>query len=275
MKNYMSKNRLHILRAFMLMVLLGAVNSSLFAQMAGTVAPDSSALKMAFQERTRWSGLNYSDEKPSFLERSYVDVAFGFEDMFEKESTTQMGQGRSLGLSYGVWLSPVHGLEFGYNCLDFNQKDNGISSLDFNYLFNVTSFASKLDTPERWELWIKTGLITKFMPDKLSIGGSVGMRCEFNISEVVGLFVEPSVMLYDSNANGVYNEQMPINSSIAVMAGLTMQVAPIVRGVDSYIVTPLIAWSSARNIRYLSERDSISVVGDDWSGLRFADDSNF
>ncbi len=260
---------------WLVIALLVAVNAPAVAQVAGTVAPDSSALTMAFQQRARWSGLHYSGKKPSFLERSYMDVAVGYEDMFEKGTYTEMGQGLSLGVSYGVWLSPVHGLELGYNCLDFNHKNKSFSSLHLDYMFNVTSFASKLDTPERWELWLKTGAITKFMPGKLSLGGSVGLRGEYNITKAVGLFVEPSIRLYDNNADGVYTEQTRGNVSVALMAGLTMQVAPITRGLGDHIFAPLIAWSSARNKRILSDRDSMSVADGSWSGLRFTDGSTF
>ncbi|MFI3239903.1 MAG: hypothetical protein R3Y22_04865, partial [Bacteroidales bacterium] len=161
-----------------------------------------------------------------FLSRTYLDLGYGYEDLFEKTSTSVRIQGKTIRAALGGWITPVHGLELGYNYNLTKCRDYEYSSMDLNYQFNLTSYALQLNKPNRWEVMLKAGVGTRFRSEDISFGVSVAMRGEYNITKVLGVFVEPKVSLIDNSADGIYTPQTRGNVSMNLTAGFSLRLAP-------------------------------------------------
>lgn len=208
-------SRTHYIFCVALFMVLGATIfpfQHTYAQKEGVKQPEGNIFKHSYQFPERWSGSKFA-EKPSFFDRSYISIGIGMEEISGmSEWLGSQTTGITANLTYGYWLAPVHGLEMklGYGNLPyagFKQNSEGEAfhtsesakyfSMGINYLFNFTSFASKLERPRRWELiGLFGGSFRK--KEEFSIGLNAGMRVQYNIARNVSVFIEPSISVFNN-----------------------------------------------------------------------------
>ena len=223
MKKRIMMNKIQCAFSLTILLIIGAVFcpfNSTYAQKAGVKQPKESVFKYLYQSPAKWSGSKFSEHK-STLERSYINVGVGMEQIWGvSEWLGRKSNGFNSDITFGYWLAPIHGVELklGYGHLPytgFNVNSEGTFmhsseavdyfSMGLNYVFNFTSYASKLETPKKWELIGVAGINFR-KGENVSLGMDAGMRVKYNIYSGLGVFAEPTISImnnkyYNADAN--------------------------------------------------------------------------
>lgn len=207
------------------------------AQKAGTTQPKEDVFNYLFQNPKKWSGAKYL--KPiKFMDRVYIKFGAGAEQLWGGPKWDGNGNwGLTTNGLLGIKLAPVHGIElkFGYGELAYDSElhldggaGNNILSIreranfltfGINYLFNFTSFASRLEEPRRWELMGLVGLNAR-IDKELSVGPNVGLRGQFNMTKGASIFLETNLSLFDNGYYKASSMRSDYDLSQSVTAGL-------------------------------------------------------
>ncbi len=226
------------LHRYLLILVMLATSFMAVGQNNGVPQPDENALELAFQKPERWTGLSYSHAM-TFWERSYImtgigtDGIWGMSELFGGKTTGFYGS-----LDFGHWVAPIHGYEIGLSygmlpVVDWQKTRFGTNysessytryfNIAASYMMNITSYAQKRERPGRWE-WIATmGLDLRFQ-DITALGLHSSMRCQYNVTPEVGIYIEPKLGVY---TNALDNEKVaatyPVHILPSISAGLLVR----------------------------------------------------
>lgn len=209
------------------------------SQNIGVEQPTSSAMDHLYPSPERWSGARYSVPAPSFGERLYFTVGGGiFHRWSGQNSLASEGWGIMERASLGYNISPVHSVELGANFTYPLQDGYGdrYTEIEASYLFNVTAFASKRETPTKWELFLKAGVNNAFEADQYAMGFSSALRLKYNISSAIGVYVEPAIAICAYSKNNSYLSPY-LNGDIipSFSIGLSIRPSSIVNSIGGII----------------------------------------
>lgn len=218
-----------------------------YSQNKNSTYPKRGVLDNMHQKPERWSGSKYS-KQVSFAERFYISAGVGLEELGERKLLGNNTNNINANLTLGYWLAPVHGLEFklGFRDLSYVDfiriTDHRLSShpestkhLSFgiNYMFNLSSYASKLETPKKWEFISLVGVnVTKRA--EISLGLDVGMRMQYNITPGIGVYLEPMVSVFDDKHYSGQGNMLVGRVVPSVSAGFSVGLSAINRGYKAY-----------------------------------------
>ncbi len=178
----------------LLVTTLISLPSELQAQNEGvTPLETGSAMDYLFQNPVRWSGGRFT-RTPDFIERLSMSVGAGVGNVWRYHddiSNSTLAYSSHLRASYR--LAPVHSLELG---VSYGKVENCNEDLAFelSYLFDVISFASKVENPERWQLYLRGGVETN-VTNTAAVSLNGAMRLQYNATPSVGIYLEPEVSL--------------------------------------------------------------------------------
>ncbi len=207
-----------LLRILTLAALLFA--KPLFAQNPGVTPLKSNAIEHLYQYPPQWQGLTYSDERP-FGERLYI--VGGAVTGYHWRNSTILDQAPSFvggRLGAGYQIAPVHSVEAGLGLRKYDALSGLKATLDLSYLFNVSSYASRLEDSERYDIFLKAGTEVEFS-EGANWKANAGARFKYNISPSVGFYVEPLFGVGSNRANN-YTFLEP-----SVSFGTTIQTARV------------------------------------------------
>ena len=184
----MMMNRLNFIYATIIVAFLLAVgvNSPLHTQVRG-VLPTFNVIDSMFIRVPAWRGAKWSERK-NFLDRTQLSVGYAYNGNLENE------KGSSITASYGYWAAPVHGVELSYNSY-YTQ------TFSLNYMFNLTSYASRREGFGAFDLILKGGLATDLESAKEwkdRVGFSTAIRAQSRVLPATYIYVEPSVIAFKS-----------------------------------------------------------------------------
>lgn len=218
------------------------------------------AMDHLYNNPERWSGSHFTEPRSTY-ERLYFTIGGEVGTMwnyFDELDNSRVGVNGFLRVGYQ--LAPVHSLEFG---LLYGEMEGGESyrGLDLSYLFDITAYASRLETPRRWQLLYKSGVeVGLNRPTPLAL--SSALRLQYNLSPGVGLYLEPKISGYLSpsssnyNANSYYRTNTFTSISVGAAFDIDACLADCVVALKSNLLYDLVA---APNI-------ALEVpMGDRWS----------
>lgn len=226
-------------KLYILLLAIVAMVWSATAQNEGVEPPTSSAMNHLYPSPERWSGASYSEPKPSYGERLYL--LLGGSSFLRRDSNNSMeksGWGVSGRVALGYNISPVHSVELGASLLFPIQDGVGdhFAEIDASYLFNVTAFASKSETPSRWELFLKAGVNTAFLQEQFTMGFNTALRLKYNISSAIGVYVEPAMAINAYAKNNTYQSPyMRGDVMPSISIGLSIRPSTIVNSIQGVL----------------------------------------
>ncbi|MFI3281929.1 MAG: DUF3575 domain-containing protein [Rikenellaceae bacterium] len=213
---------------FILSAIGAIVPNCVVAQVEGVEPPQRSAMTNMYQNPQPWSG-RYFAESHTLLDRLYINLGGNIGALWNKSNELDNSMtGYNGNFTVGYRLSPVHIVEAGYYY--GNLENRGVQQgMELSYLFDLTSYASRSEEPQRWQLLFKSGVEVGFdRPVSLAINGA--MRLQYNMSPSVGVYVEPKMSFFATPSYTTsHNSRSFAYTSIS--AGLSFRLGNIV---DSY-----------------------------------------
>lgn len=143
----------------------------------------------------------------------------------------------------GKWFTSISGLRLGLNAgfLKNNYSSHGISfgentrnymiGANLNYMFNFTSALFGYDENRMFEMIGTAGLsgaVVSGTKHRFYVGGNLGLQALFNITDHIGVYIEPSVKLFNSDFTYGYSGIPNIDG----VASLTMGMNYRFKGVE-------------------------------------------
>ncbi|MFR9650208.1 MAG: hypothetical protein SNJ33_06185 [Rikenellaceae bacterium] len=194
---------------------------STYAQNRDIAIPSENIFDYAYQRTDSWSGSKFAQSR-SFSSNSYSSVIMGVNYIWGSDATIEGSAcGIYSGVMFGYRLSPVHNIELAasYGVLPYtdwqvsrlgevyNQTSyTSQNSLSIKYLFNVTSYANRLEDPDRFEFLIGAGANLHYFGDdglnEFAPGANTSLRFKYNITNMLSLHLEPSMSLIRSQLGG-------------------------------------------------------------------------
>ncbi len=230
------ENRVGKFAALSLLLLI--MPMTITAQNDGVRPLVSSAMDYLFQPPIPWSGGSFADPKPTQLERFYIGAGVGVDGSWSYQNgVNESSAVIQSKLFAGYKLAPVHSLELSTgwgNGLDGGAKYN---SVGLSYLFNLTSFASRLESSRRWDLQYVGG-VEADISSGMSARVNSGLRAKYNIRPSFGVYVEPGFSVVGYSGSGAMSQVGDFNSSVTF--GVTFSPSCIV----DYLARRREYWSS-------------------------------
>ncbi len=185
---------------YCVVLILMVTHGRAVAQKDGVVAPEVSAIEHLFQPTKPWSGGRYTSALNYVGSRFYINGSGGYGQTWGYNSPLNRdmwGVSSKIGLGYRI--APVHAFEIagGWN---FMNMESDFTSLEANYLFNITSYASRIETPKRWELEYLLGVESQLRETPVVTLHS-GVRLKYNVSPSLGVYAEPRIGTYLNDTN--------------------------------------------------------------------------
>ncbi len=171
--------------SLLLLMFIISCPAVLFGQALNNGVARYNAVDSIFIDRPEWKGLKFS-EKKSFLDRSYLDIGYGYNDI------TNGNKGDSFHAAYSLWVAPVHGVEIEYN--SFNK-----GRTELNYLFNLSSYAHRREEFGKFDLILKSGVAVEHDSSReipKRIGYTTALRAQYRVTPLFYIYAEPSVTLF-------------------------------------------------------------------------------
>ncbi|MFI3331149.1 MAG: DUF3575 domain-containing protein [Rikenellaceae bacterium] len=199
---------------FLVVLILSLAPRVVLAQKAGVRPMSDSAMDYLFQGVEPWSGKAYSGDEHQHKYDYYINFGTGLMQGWQNSlALDNSSWWKNENVSVGYRIAPVHAVEAG---ITWNWLNNvNYFGANLNYVFNLTSYASRSETPKRWELMFLSGLTADYNKD-LSFGVQLGTRLQYNISPSVGIFVEPKVSSVVYSFNDSPLSAGDVNTSVLV-----------------------------------------------------------
>ncbi len=194
----------------------------LYSQNSGVEAPQTSAMEHLYQYPPKWTGQEYSTDRP-FSERFYIVMG----------ALTSQSWNESLPLATDSWfttgrvgagyqLAPVHSFELGVSLRESTfEIDKFVPNIDLSYLFNVTSYASRLEDSRRFDIFLRAGVEAKVESESNTWGAVAATRFKYNVSPSLGFYIEPQL------SYNVYSSMSRHYISPSFAFGTTIQTARV------------------------------------------------
>ena len=198
----------NILKSIVVAIAFIATAVSGYAQKQGSKNVDENMLRYRYIDRIDRK-LDFSTPR-TFAERTYLFAGTGVEGLYQLGNHPE-SPGYAIGsrIGMGYWATPVHGVEmslsygmmpYGYwtkNFLGNPVIDNTIirnMGIEANYVFNITNHTKNSDKTNTLEFLYTAG-VNFGAGDKFHYGLNTSLKAFYNISSLVGLYVEPKVTL--------------------------------------------------------------------------------
>lgn len=137
----------------------------------------------------------------------------------------------SLGVSYGRWINPVHGLRFNvdYNLIQkpyqVSAKPLGIAVTRVDYMLNMTSLIRGYDPDSRFDAVLFAGvgaampLHSKNHNMKTTYTAAFGLKANVRVTDRINVYAEPRGIFYGDKIDG-YKSNAGFDATGMVLVGI-------------------------------------------------------